>query len=77
MKLTFSKHSLLKMSQRDLDKVKILETVMYPDFIKPSYNFREERYRLYTKNHLKVIVKIERQQIIVVTAHWVAKLKPK
>jgi len=65
------------MSQRDLDKVKILETVMYPDFIKPSYNFREERYRLYTKNHLKVIVKIERQQIIVVTAHWVAKLKPK
>ncbi len=77
MKITFSKHSLLKIGQRELDKVKILETVMYPDFIKPSYNFREERYRQYTKNHLKVIVKIEKQQFIVVTAHWVAKLRSK
>ena len=75
MKITvvFSKHALLKLSQRGLEKKRILETVMHPDFIEPSYNFREARYRLYTKNHLKVVVKVEGSKILVVTAHWIAK----
>ena len=77
MKIVFSKHSLLQIKQRDLDKMKVLATIEKPDFVEPSYNFREERYKLYTKNHLKVIVKIEESRIIVVTAHWVAKHKTK
>ncbi len=77
MKIVFSKHSLLQIKQRELDKVKVLATVEHPDFVEPSYNFREERYRLYEKNHLKVVVKIEESRIIVVTAHWVAKHRPK
>ncbi len=77
MKIVFSKHSLLQIKQRDLDKTKILATIEHPDFIEPSYNFREERYKLYAKNHLKVVVKIEELRIVVVTAHWVAKHKIK
>ena len=77
MKIVFSKHALLKIRHRDLDKDRIRETVEHPDFIKPSYNFREERYRLYVKNHLKVVVKIESKTIVIVTAHWVAKPKTK
>ena len=63
------------MMDRSLDKQKIIETIEKPDFIKPSYNFREERYRLYVKNHLKVVIKTEGNVILVVTAHWVAKPK--
>jgi len=77
MKITFSKHALLKINQRALDKDKILETVHEPDFIQPSYSFREARFRLYTKNHLKVVVMIKVGEIIIVTAHWVAKPKTK
>ena len=75
MKIVFSKHALLMLRHRGLDKVKILETVVLPDFIQPSYSFREERYRLYTKNHLKVVVIVESKRILIVTAHWVAKPK--
>jgi hypothetical protein len=77
MKIVFSKHAILKLEHRGLDKTKILETVIQPDFIQPSYSFREERYRLYTKNHLKVVVIIEPKRILIVTAHWVAKPKTK
>ena len=77
MKIVFSKHSLLKLGQRDLDKAKILETVMFPDFIQPSYSFREARFRLYSKNHMKVVVMVEKERILIVTAHWVAKQKSK
>jgi hypothetical protein len=77
MKIVFTKHALLKLGQRELDKAKILETVMFPDFIQPSYSFRESRFRLYSKNHMKVVVIVEKEKILVVTAHWVAKLKTK
>ncbi len=77
MKIVFSKHSLLQIKQRDLDKAKVFATIEQPDFVEPTYNFREERYRLYAKNHLKVIVRIEELRIVVVTAHWVAKHKTK
>lgn len=77
MKIVFSKHSLLQIKQRELDRVKVLATIVRPDFVEPSYNFREERYKLFVKNHLKVVVKIEETRIIVVTAHWVAKHKIK
>jgi hypothetical protein len=77
MKIIFSKHALLKVQQRGLDKVKVIETILNPDFIQPSYNFRESRFRLYEKIHLKAVVIVRQDRILVVTAHWVAKQKPK
>ena len=77
MKIVFSRHSLLQIKQRALRKEDVLITVKEPDFISHSYNFREERYRLFTKNHLKVVVRVEIDQVVVITAHWVAKLKSK
>lgn len=77
MKIVFSKHALLKLHQRELDKSKIIETILRPDFIQPGYSFREARFKLYSKNHLKVVVIVEPRRILVVTAHWVAKLKTK
>jgi hypothetical protein len=77
MKILFSKHALLQIKQRSLDKKNVVTTINNPDFVAYSYNFREERYRRFIKNHLKVVVIVEKAQIVVVTAHWVAKPKLK
>jgi hypothetical protein len=77
MKVIFSQHSLLQIKQRTLRKEYVLLTITEPDFVSHSYNFREERYRRFVKNHLKVIVRVETEQIVVITAHWVAKPKLK
>ena len=77
MKIVFSRHSLLQIKQRALKKDDVLMTITEPDFITCSYNFREERYRKFVKNHLKVVVRIEKSHIVVITAHWVAKPKLK
>ena len=77
MKILFSQHALLQIKNRSLDKKNVLETIKNPDFVTQSYNFREERYRRFIKNHMKVVVIVEKAQTIVVTAHWVAKPKLK
>ncbi|MFH1170664.1 MAG: DUF4258 domain-containing protein [Candidatus Vogelbacteria bacterium] len=77
MKIIFSPHAILKIEQRKLSRQLIIETIVRPNFNRPSYGLREELYREFGKNYLKVVIKRESDQIIVVTAHWVASLKNK
>ena len=75
MEIIFSDHALIKIRQRRLSKDHIIATVENPSLVKSSYNLREERYRHFGKSWLKVIVIREQELIIVITAHWVAKVK--
>lgn len=75
MKIIFSDHALIKISQRHLSKNRIIATIENPSLMKPSYNLREERYKHFGKNWLKVVVIHEQELIIVITAHWVAKVQ--
>jgi len=75
MKIIFSDHALLKISQRRLLKKRIILTAENPDLVKLSYNSREERYKHFGKNWLKVVVINQPETLIVITAHWVAKIK--
>jgi hypothetical protein len=59
-----------------LPKEKILETVEFPDFVQPSYGAREKRYKDFGKNHLQVVVIQDTDVLVVITAHWVARMKP-
>lgn len=77
MKVRFSDHALIKLRQRKISRKLVLETALNPDFIKPSYNFREERYKYFGKNWLGAVVIKENSEIIIITAHWVAKIKRK
>ena len=77
MKIVFSDHLLIKIGQRKISKNLVIKTIRNPDFIRPSYNFREERYKKFDKNYLKVVVIKENKGIVVITAHWVAKVKIK
>ncbi len=48
-----------------------------PDFVKPGYSYREELYKRFGNKYLKLVVKRQGGHIVVVTVHWVAKVKSK
>jgi hypothetical protein len=76
MEIIFSGHANLKIRQRKLSRQRILATVVHPDFRNLGYSGREELFKDFGKNYMKVVITQERGAIVVVTAHWVVK-KPK
>ena len=75
MKIIFSNHSEIKIEQRKLSKELIKKTIIESDFIIPSHNNRERAYKKFGKNYLEVVFIKEKELIIIITAHWVVKLK--
>ncbi|MBI2888712.1 MAG: DUF4258 domain-containing protein [Candidatus Liptonbacteria bacterium] len=73
MRIAFSNHALLKLRQRSISQELVTQTVHNPDFTKPTRHLREERYKRFGKNYLKIVVIEERGTLIVITAHWLAK----
>lgn len=72
MNIIFSNHALLKMQQRKLSKSSVLAVIKHPDRSEYTYNGREALYKKSRKRSLKVVITRERDNIIVVTTHWVA-----
>ena len=77
MRIIFTKHSIIKLEQRKINRQFVLETIKNPELVKLTYNYREELYRKFGKNYLKVVVKKVKVNILVLTTHWVAKPKDK
>ena len=77
MLIIFSRHAVIKLEQRKINKQFVLETIKSPQLVRPSYGFRQELYRRFAKNYLKVVIVKTKLRIIVVTMHWVAKTKDK
>jgi hypothetical protein len=74
-KIVFSNHALLKLDERNIAKAMVLATVRHPDFSRSSYYGRKEKYKHLGKVWLKVVVIEESRKLVVITAHWVVKLK--
>ena len=77
MAIIFTKHLRIKLEQRKINKAFVLETIKNPDLTRPTYGFREELYRKFSRLFIKVIIKKKNKHIIILTAHWVAKTKEK
>lgn len=75
MKIIFSNHAEVKIEQRKLSKELINKTIVVPDFIVPSHGNRERAYKKFGNNYLEVVFIKENEIIVIITAHWVAKLK--
>jgi hypothetical protein len=73
MRIVFSRHAELKIAQRKLSRGHVQDAVLHPDFRRPGYRGREQRFKKFGKNFMKVIVIHENRMLIIVTAHWVAK----
>jgi len=77
MSVIFTKHAIIKLEQRKINKQFVLETIKNPDSVRPTYGSRKELYRKFGKHYLKIIIKKRKEYIIVITMHWVAKNKEK
>lgn len=77
MSLLLTDHLRLKMGERGIAYGKVAETVHHPDFTRPTYRGREERYKRFGKNYLMVVVREESKVLIVITTHWVGRLPKK
>lgn len=77
MLIIFTRHAIIKLGQRKINRQFVIEAVRNPDIIRPSYNYREELYRKFNKNYLKVVIKKRKNDVLILTAHWVAKIKPR
>lgn len=73
--IIFTNHSLLKAKQRNISKILIKNTLIYPYHRISGYSDRMIAYKKFDKLYLKVIYRIESKNIIVITQHWEKKPK--
>ena len=76
MRVVFSKHSLLKLGQRNISEQKVMGAIRNPDYVFPSYGDRKVAYKKFGKLYLKVIFKREKGNILIITQHWDEAFKP-
>lgn len=77
MRIIFSKHALTKLTQRNLSREFVIQTLKNPSFILPGHESRERVFKKFRMNYLEVVFVQENKNMVVITAHWVAKVKRK
>lgn len=70
MKVIFSEHALRKIEERDLDEIKIIETIKFPDYRESTRENRQLAEKNFGKLNLRVIFCREDSFIIIITAYW-------
>jgi SOS response regulatory protein OraA/RecX len=72
--VTFSKHALLKLEQRKLDKSFVFATLEQPDYTQSSHNGRMVAFKKFRTLYMKVIFARKKDDVIVLTQYWVKKI---
>ena len=72
--IIFTKHSLLKLKQRNIPKNFVDKTVENPDYVASSRNYRRIAYKKFSKLYLKVIYFEKNNNIIIITQYWNKKI---
>lgn len=70
MRVIFSEHALRKIKERDLNKMKIIETIESPDYHEFTNGNRQLAEKNFGKLNLRVIFCQENSFIIIITAYW-------
>ncbi len=73
--IVFTRHAEIKLRQRSIVKSLVIQTIENPDFTSQSRGGRTILYKKFGKLYLSVIIKIENDDTVVITAHWVEKVK--
>lgn len=72
MRIILTNHLRTKIAERGIVYGKVAETIHHHDFMRPTHNYREERYKRFGKKYLMVVVREEFGALIVITAHFTA-----
>ena len=75
--IIFTEHALEKLVQRNIKKNLVLEALENPERGVLSYGDRRITYKKFRKLYLAVVYKVEFGDVVVITAHWVEKIKKK
>ncbi len=75
--IIFTRHSLLKLKQRNISPQLVTKTFKSPDYQFTSCSNREVIYKKFNRLYLRVIYRREREDIIVITQYWTKRIKEK
>ncbi len=53
----------------------MIKTLKSPDYTFPSYSGRIVSYKKFDKLYLKVVYKLKKEDVLVITQHWIEKPK--
>ncbi len=73
--IIFTNHAILKLMQREISKTIVIKALNSPDYKFNSYSNRIIIYKKFDRLYLKVVYRIENNNIIVITQHWEEKPK--
>jgi len=73
--IIFTSHAILKLAQREISKTIVIKALNSPDHKFKSYSNRTIIYKRFDRLYLKVVYRIENNNIIVITQHWEEKPK--
>ena len=73
--IIFTRHAILKLGHRGIKREMVIRTIRNPDHAESSYGDRRVVFRRLGKLYLKVVFRQEGEDIIIITQHWIKKLK--
>ena len=73
--IIFTSHAVLKLAQRKIPKTIVIKALNSPDHKFNSYSNRIIIYKRFDRLYLKVVYRIENNNIIVITKYWEEKPK--
>ena len=74
--IQFTDHAERKIKQRNLKKAWIRKVVENPEYVVKSYGNRRVAYRKIGKLYLATVFVKEKNNLVVLTAHWDKAFKP-
>ncbi len=77
MKIKYTKHALEMLAFRGIKKDQVEATIKNPDDKEKGKNNKDIRYKNFGANYLKVVIVKEKDDVIVITNHWIAKKRVK
>ena len=75
--IKFAEHAETRIEERNIIKEVVRETIEKPDIVLPARSNRQIAIKKFGSRFLKVVFIKEDSDIIVITNHWLSKLKAK
>ncbi len=75
--IKFTEHVETRLEERNITKEQIGEAIGSPDVVLPARANRSIAIKKFENNFLKVVFIKDQGDIIVITTHWISKLKLK
>lgn len=75
VKIVLTKHVLKRLKERNIKGIWSRQCARHPDFIFPVGDNKKAYLKDMGKNYLKVIIVEEGENLVVLTAHWFAKIR--